>query len=309
MTETGSVEPGVSATGETAGARLRAAREAGGLSIADVATRLHLDLKIVEALEAGDDSRLPAAIFVRGYLRSYARLVGVSEAEVLGSVPAVSVAEPRIAPTLARPRRRRLPALPWQGLGLMVLVLALGALGYALLPPLIERLTSDRAAAPEDATPDANTLALPAAPLPVPAAVPEPSAEVPASLSEASVEAATGPDRAPEAADALPLDTDPVAVPEAVAEIPAAPEPRPRETRLSLRLDEDAWIDIRDATGRKLAFGLLGAGTRRELRGVPPLRLKIGNADAVHLQVDGRDYDLSPHMRGDVARFRIQGEG
>ncbi|WP_297528265.1 RodZ domain-containing protein [Thiohalobacter sp.] len=302
MTETGSVEPGVSATGETAGARLRAAREAGGLSIADVAARLHLDLKIVEALEAGDDSRLPAAIFVRGYLRSYARLVGVSEAEVLGSAPAVSVAEPRIAPALARPRRRRLPALPWQGLGLMVLVLALGALGYALLPPLIEHLTSDRAAAPEDATPDANTLALPAAPLPVPAAVP-------ASLPEASVEAATGPDRAPEAANALPLDTGPVAVPEAVAEIPAAPEPRPRETRLSLRLDEDAWIDIRDANGRKLAFGLLRAGTRRELRGVPPLRLKIGNADAVHLQVDGRDYDLSPHMRGDVARFRIQGEG
>jgi len=310
MTETDSPESRKSATGEPAGARLRAAREASGLSVADVATRLHLDLQIVEALETGDDSRLPAAIFVRGYLRSYARLVGVPEAEVLDSAPAVSVAEPRIAPALARPRRRRLPALPWRGLGLLVLVVALGVLAYALLPPLIERLTHREAATDDVAAPDANALALPAEPLPVPAAVPEPSAEVSAPLPEASVEAATGSDRAPEAADALPLDASPAVLPETVVdESPATPESPVRETRLDLRLDEDAWIDIRDADGRKLAFGLLRAGTRRELRGVPPLRLKIGNADAVHLQVNGRDYDLRPHMRGDVASFRIQGEG
>ncbi len=302
-------EPETSGTGESgartpAGARLRAAREAGGLSVADVAIRLHLDPGVVEALEAGDQSRLPAAIFVRGYLRSYARLVGVPEAEVLADAPAAAVAEPRVMPGLTRPRRRRLPVLPWRSLGLLVLLAALAALAYALLPALVERLTDHQAAAPEAPVPGANALALPAQPLPVPAAVPEAAGEVP--LPEPPAEPAVESESAMVGAiDGPALD----AAPEARFEADGSAGQPLRELRLDLRLDEDAWIDIRDADGRKLAFGLLRAGTRRELRGLPPLRLKIGNADAVHLQVDGHDYDLRPHMRGDVASFRIEGEG
>lgn len=65
------------------GARLVAAREASGLDIRAVANELHLDLAIIEALENDDTAALPAAIFVKGYLRNYARLVGLSEEEIV----------------------------------------------------------------------------------------------------------------------------------------------------------------------------------------------------------------------------------
>src|SRR5690606_26383262 len=59
------------------GQRLRSAREAAGLSVQDVATRLKMPVRVVESLEAEDWSRLGAPVFIRGQLRSYGRLLGL----------------------------------------------------------------------------------------------------------------------------------------------------------------------------------------------------------------------------------------
>ena len=68
--------------GDSIGARLRAAREQRRLSAENVAKQLRLDVAVVNALENDDRERLPAPIFVQGYLRSYARLLGLSENEL-----------------------------------------------------------------------------------------------------------------------------------------------------------------------------------------------------------------------------------
>src|SRR5690606_26765636 len=60
------------------GQRLRTAREATGLSVQDVATRLKMPVRVVESLEAEDWSRLGAPVFIRGQLRSYGRLLGLA---------------------------------------------------------------------------------------------------------------------------------------------------------------------------------------------------------------------------------------
>ena len=65
------------------GARLRSARNRRGLSLAGVAEQLHLDTAIVQAIESDDQSALPEPIFVQGYVRSYARLVGLPEEELV----------------------------------------------------------------------------------------------------------------------------------------------------------------------------------------------------------------------------------
>ena len=65
------------------GARLSAARKVCELDKRVVANELHLDLATIEALENDDKAALPAAIFVKGYLRNYARLVGLSEEEIV----------------------------------------------------------------------------------------------------------------------------------------------------------------------------------------------------------------------------------
>jgi cytoskeleton protein RodZ len=75
------------------GQRLRKAREAAGLSVADVATRLKMPVRVVESLEAEDWDRLGAPVFVRGQLRSYARLLGLATAP-LHAVSGVAPIQP-----------------------------------------------------------------------------------------------------------------------------------------------------------------------------------------------------------------------
>ena len=65
------------------GAHLRQAREAANISADKIAASLLLDLKIIEALEADSFDRLPAPTFVRGYLRGYARLLGLPAGPIL----------------------------------------------------------------------------------------------------------------------------------------------------------------------------------------------------------------------------------
>ncbi|MCG5530095.1 helix-turn-helix domain-containing protein [Halorhodospira halochloris] len=67
------------------GQQLRRAREAQGLTTRAVAASLNLSAGVIEALEAGDESRLPPETFVKGYLRGYARLVGLDENEIVAA--------------------------------------------------------------------------------------------------------------------------------------------------------------------------------------------------------------------------------
>jgi cytoskeleton protein RodZ len=68
------------------GERLKHAREAAGLSIDDVAARLHMPARVVRSLEAEDWSRLGAPVFVRGQVRSYSRLVGLTTAPMMAAL-------------------------------------------------------------------------------------------------------------------------------------------------------------------------------------------------------------------------------
>jgi cytoskeleton protein RodZ len=65
------------------GERLQAARIKNGLSLEDVANRMHLSSSILEALEDNNFDEITAPIFVKGYLRAYARIVSLSEDEMI----------------------------------------------------------------------------------------------------------------------------------------------------------------------------------------------------------------------------------
>ena len=72
----------------TIGQRLRAGRERAGLSIAASAEKLHLDPKVIEALEADRFAELGASVYVRGHLRRYADFVGEAGAELVSAYTA-----------------------------------------------------------------------------------------------------------------------------------------------------------------------------------------------------------------------------
>lgn len=89
---TGSNDQTVPGVGPGCGAALRQAREAAGKSIEQVAAQLHMTVRAVANLEADDWSSLGAPVFVRGQLRSYARLLGVDIEPYIEQAPIAAVA-------------------------------------------------------------------------------------------------------------------------------------------------------------------------------------------------------------------------
>lgn len=94
--------------GDGCGARLAGARQAAGLACEDVAARLRMPLRVVRALEADDMSVLGAPVFVRGQLRSYARLVNVDIEPELSRSQAAVVTPPELISHSHTPRYQRL---------------------------------------------------------------------------------------------------------------------------------------------------------------------------------------------------------
>ena len=85
-------EPEAPSAPPTAGATLRAAREMHGLSIDDVAQQLKLAPRQVQALEDDEYGKLPGRTFVRGFVRNYARFIGLDADDVVALLPGSDVA-------------------------------------------------------------------------------------------------------------------------------------------------------------------------------------------------------------------------
>src|SRR5205823_842589 len=80
----------------TIGQRLRAARQAMNLSEKDAALRLHLNPRIVHQIENEDFTNSPPTIFMRGYFKSYARLLNLSEQDINDALDTLGM---NVAPT------------------------------------------------------------------------------------------------------------------------------------------------------------------------------------------------------------------
>ncbi|HHJ13299.1 MAG TPA: DUF4115 domain-containing protein [Gammaproteobacteria bacterium] len=294
------------------GARLARARAAAGHDVASVASELHLRVEVIEALEAGDAERLPAVAFVRGYVRAYARFVGLDGEDLVARLPQVTEHRPSL------PRRtviaRRLPSLP---LG-RVLMFALAGIVLVLvvvyLLPAVERLWQARQTGPVDNTlslpmpgdeagqsqaptgesgPRGDALALPPAMEPAPQATADiPAGDVPPAPS------VVGPRDSERATTARPPEQ---ATPSAERRLTDA-GPAPGE--LELGFSADSWLEVR-AGGRKLLAGMQRAGSSRRLRATPPVELLIGNAPGTQLSWRGKRVDLAPLQRGNVARVTL----
>lgn len=267
------------------GGMLRRAREAQGLTPAELARQLNLDVRLIEALEAENLAALPAPVYVRGYLRRLAlnlaldegallrahqRLAGTTEPAPLRSTPPIETMKS------AHEDGRRWPWLA----GVLVLgVVALGFYGASLLPESwVESIHEPAASVTAPPAPAATTT------LPVPPSLPLPIEPPP-----------------PPAANAEP--TPAPVVGEVTAPAPTAPEPVP-PAGLELRADKaESWVQVKDAAGKVLFEGVLKPGSSRQLDGARPFQVVIGRAEAVTLSLDGKPVDLAPHGRPNGKAF------
>jgi cytoskeleton protein RodZ len=252
--------------------------------VGEVARQLRLSVRQVEALEAGAFERLPGQVFVRGFIRNYARLVRLDpepllrELAPLGGQQALAPAPVRAEPLSPPGTRRWL----WLALAFVVIVAALVTHEFFL----VER---PRPAA-EGST----------APVTVPVVSTPVAKEAPAA---APPEAATVEERG--ATSATP------GAPEASSASAASPStgdstPAPGESEIRLSFERDSWVEIRDFSGMVLVSQLHRGGTEQRVRGRPPFVVVIGNARGVRLTYNERAVDLAEHTRYDVARLTLQ---
>lgn len=269
---------------EGPGRRLRAARQAKGIGLDKVASQLHLGQHLLEALEQDDYERLPGAVFVRGYIRNYARLLGIDEDPLLGAYyarqPAPQAATPRV---IAAPQ----PEIRSNHLGIRLVswVLVLGLL--ALLGFWVQgrfdwqnRSPGQRAvtSTPVDSLPLAGAGAQPA--------------DVPPNLNLPDTSFRGEPGPVPAAAPA------PVVVEE---------PPPPRPQGVSLEFTGNTWVEVRDAKTKVILTGQINKGDKRTLEGTPPFTLLLNNKTRVQISVNGEPFTLpaSANLGNNRARVTI----
>ena len=312
MTEIPETEPTVMqrAPGEI----LKQARQGKDLSIAAIATQLNLDLRTIEALESGDLSKLPAPIFVRGYLRGYARLVGVHEDEVLAAYQSLAPQEPAPRPvSMARKSMRPaflMPAIPWRGLFGGLVLIGLILLAVEIGPQLMNKLSLGDA--PESTPMTGLALPVPGSDMPAaqeqlqsaPAITNNMALVLPEPTLSAAEDLQSPADEVIEPTTPGDLDFGASAMPDAVV-VPPVPALSSGQVQLDFSFISDSWVEVRAADSSNLLIGLLRKDEQRSVTGQAPISVLFGNAAAVTLKVNGKLFDHGQYSRGNVARFTV----
>lgn len=79
--------------------------------------------------------------------------------------------------------------------------------------------------------------------------------------------------------------------------------------KITLDFADNCWVNVNDADGDIVLFGDMPAGASKLLEGKAPFTIVLGNAVKVKISVDGRPYDIAPHIKGGVARFSLGNPG
>ena len=303
------------------GERLRRAREEKGLSQEEACKHLRLSTSYMRALEQDDYDRLPEAPFIKGYLRNYARFLGLPAEELARQF------QQRVDEMRQDEREREQAALDdapsnreWRLPALAVLaVVLLVAVGWWLWP-------RDELSAPDPAVDDGgrggeeafDSPAPPEAPEPAMPETNQPSDPVRDSLQPPSERGGDGqqgaeppsnqsndgssggePASRPELAEQTPQNQA------SQTELAAAPGEDGIDS-LTLEFSRVCWIKVVDATGATLTQGQQNAGGSVNLDGEAPFRVTLGDAAAVSaVRINGSAVSLPSQRSGDVVRVTL----
>jgi cytoskeleton protein RodZ len=255
------------------GLRFRHCREKQRMSLESVAQQLKLPVAILEAIEREDWARLGAPIFVRSYVGSYAKFLGLPATladDVVRGKPVPQLVQVG-APPVRRSFDRGVMSLAYVAMT-VVIVGSVVALAMYFQGP---RRNAD--VLPPDATATYAGEALPA-----PAGAQEPvTASLAPPLDAGGAQAA--------AASAAPATG-------AVSDV-------------VMRFHGDSWVDIVDRNGAHIERGLVPAGTERRYAGGSVAEVTLGNSSAVEVVSGGIAVDLSPFREANVAHFTVSSEG
>lgn len=328
MNTEASLEPNVSTT---TGDRLRLAREQLGLSQQAVAERLCLKVSTVRQIEENNTPADLASTFLRGYIRSYAKLVHLPEEELLpllakqAPIKAAKVA-PMQSFSLGKSRKKRdgwLMGFTW--LIVFVVIGLTGAWWWQNHQAQQQEIVTmaDQSSAQlsqgdsqsiplngDDAvTPDSASATGESGSVESSSSVPAPSVPTTDSAASAPVPMSAPVDQAPAAVSTSQPATAGAVSPSAQLPTGSAEISASSSHALQMKFRADCWLQVDDAAGKTLFSGIQKGGATLNLDGKAPFKLKIGAPGAVDIQFQGKPVDLSQFVKTNrVARLTLTAE-
>ncbi|WP_421200060.1 cytoskeleton protein RodZ [Aeromonas enteropelogenes] len=299
------------------GQLLRNAREQLGWTREQVASRIHLRLTLIAAIESDTYDKHTSHTFIRGYLRTYAKLVGIPEETILAAYDKLGLTPPDNIDMQSFSRRSRqqandsrLKVVTW-----LVILVLIGLSVAWWWQSTARRSAGDEALAATEMSASTSVAAADSVSVTESLApvtdVTEPAidAAAPAAVSDATgtlaPEAVVLPEENPSAAVSTQAESsasDATATDEIAASEPAS------APQLKMSFTADCWLDVKDANGKTLYSGLKKANDELVLEGAEPLKLIVGAPMAVKLEYKGQSFDMSRYNNGRTARFSLPQE-
>ncbi|MBF4334339.1 cytoskeleton protein RodZ [Vibrio anguillarum] len=288
------------------GTLLKAKREALGLTQKQVADRLRLRLSIIQSLEENNFASDQVATFTRGYLRSYAKAVGIKESVILASFddcyPTVVAEQPMQSFSKKTKREKhdsRIMTLTW---GIFAIIIGISSLWWwqnqeqenvvvesspSITSTSVERLRDEDFTTVPELVPTVDESQVEAEAVDIPVEINTQAAELIPSPEDDTAEAD------------LSASDDPVLdkTPPQDATNPYAP--------LTLTFSADCWIQVKDAAGKTLSTGIKKSGQTLTLQGEAPFQIILGAPESVSMTFASEPVDLSGYTSGKVARFTL----
>lgn len=291
------------------GQLLRNAREQLGWTREQVASRIHLRLTLIAAIEADTYDKHTSHTFIRGYLRAYAKLVGIPEETILAAYDKLGLTPPDNIDMQSFSRRSRqqandsrLKVVTW------LVILVLIALSVAWWwQSTARRSAGDEALAATEMSGTDNTPSA-AVPTAVEVAAPVLPATSDAVSTAPAVSDAVATVPVAVAAPSAAVTTDASAAVATASPAESATTEPAKAPQLKMSFTADCWLDVKDANGKTLFSGLKKANDELVLEGPEPLKFIIGAPMAVNLEYQGKSFDMSRYNNGRTARFSLPQE-
>jgi cytoskeleton protein RodZ len=293
---------------DSVGLRLRAAREQRGWSCEEVASRLKLQARLIRRIEEDDYSGIAHAVYLRGYLTSYARLLDMPL--ILAERVVAERGESAPLRSTGRVSRSRY-MLDRYSVSATYLILTALVVGPAvwlathggLEQNLARTVMLDGPGVTQDVTiPGLRSDATDTASVPAPV------------TDSAGALASTTPDMS-DAGDqpASPIIASMAPFSSLQPAVTGAPSVSATSVAgkhdLVLKLSEPSWVEVTAGNGEKLEYGLLEAGVVRHYSSDSVVTVRLGNAKGAEIVADGKPIDLAPFRRANVAHLRVFGNG
>ena len=259
------------------GTTLRTEREQRGLSLDDVAQRLRISLHVLQSLEDGDAKALPHKAYAKGFIRSYATLLGLATDEVDACVASLSGAAPSVPQPICTLDEEDAPRAPTgKMLACAIVLLLLAGGGYAVwhfnLLSLVPGLVSSVGEQFKTAQPLLPETAKPEAPAQSVAVAPKTEQKAPAKSEKPESKKDKNKAETPKPAPAAsPVASTPVT-----------------HHKIIVMATEDCWIQSNADQSNARQFSLR-KGDTFALTFAKSLEVKLGNAAAVRIRYNGNE--------------------